>query len=194
VNDRLEYLLSLELDGDLSPVEQAELDEALRANPELVALREEYARLEAGLDVLAVENKVDFDQLRAGISREVRKQSLVGRRTWNSGLRIAAVVAMLASVVGVLVMSDALDSQGPRPVVSGNQSVEQLQVASVRIELPDLPAASVQASAEVMVESPLDSASADAAMLHRLDPDASNFRVLISPGRREGRQQPRALR
>ena len=203
-----EYLLSQELDGTLSPEDAVVLREAVARDPELAKLRDEYHRLESGLDLLAVDKHIDFAAMRSNLQREVRRQSLLGSvRTPRlthllTPLRIAAGFALLASVAGALVMTGKLGSlsggpdnsvavvgpeSGPQP--SSGSSPESSPV--VRIELADLPAQNVPSIAAVSVESPTDFASADAAMLHEIGPDASAFRVLISPGVRSARDAGR---
>ena len=211
-----EYLLSQELDGTLSPEDAVVLREAVARDPELAKLRDEYHRLESGLDLLAVDKHIDFAAMRSNLQREVRRQSLLGSvRTpllthLLTPLRIAAGFALLASVAGALVMTGKLGSvsggpdnsvavvgpeSGPQlsprvsPELSPGSSPESSPV--VRIELADLPAQNVPSIAAVSVESPTDFASADAAMLHEIGPDASAFRVLISPGVRSARDAGR---
>jgi len=67
-----EYLLSQQLDGTLSPDDEAVLLEAISRNPKLQAVQAQYQAIDRGFDLLAVDKHIDFSRIRSHVTREIR--------------------------------------------------------------------------------------------------------------------------
>ncbi len=100
-NQDAEYLLSRELDGDLTPDERDRLDVLLRDDAALAARRGQYARLEASLprDEPAVDWNAFHDRVMAEVAWTPIVNTRLRRRVIGIGLGLAAAAALVLAVV-----------------------------------------------------------------------------------------------
>ena len=112
-NEHLELLASRYFDGDLSPADNAELEAALAASPELRALHADLERVHNSVTLLATHRlPVDFtSRILDGIDQAERPVLQLPTRSWNHWAAAAAVLLTFGLLVGA-----AVYNTGGRPV------------------------------------------------------------------------------
>ncbi|MCB9853599.1 MAG: hypothetical protein H6819_10930 [Phycisphaerales bacterium] len=100
VDDRAERLIVRSLDGEITPAEQIELDELLSNRPELVALFQEYRRIDAlASDALYA----DFNAAHAPVGQPAAAAQVAHH--WSRSVKVGLMTALLAAAAVIVVAS-----------------------------------------------------------------------------------------
>lgn len=104
--DRAERLICRALDGEITPIEQNELETLIGANPAIASMYKDYQRIDAlASDAL----HADFHDSRdtAGAADRAPADGyptqLDDRRAWSSHLRVGAITALLAAAAVIVI-------------------------------------------------------------------------------------------
>jgi len=107
IDEQLEFAISQYADGTLPPSQRVALEAQLASDPALIALLEEYRRLDGALEKVSSPPAIDWDRLRSHLS-DVVDESDVGSEPvriyampWVRRVAGLAVAACVAIVIGI---------------------------------------------------------------------------------------------
>lgn len=93
------FLMSRQLDGDLTPDERRQLDELLSRDAEADRQMREYARLDQLLGEWGrAEPRIEWGRFQRDVLAEIRRRPAASRRTWNFVIRLGTPLAAAAAI------------------------------------------------------------------------------------------------
>jgi hypothetical protein len=166
-NDELEYLISQYIDGTINELDRARVDEVLATDASARAILAEYRNLNTVVKSAMPMPQIAWDEFQSRIASKCDKLEAPVRHyrlTFATVSRVAAIAAVLAIVVGGIVMmrphGTAWWNQGPVATVGGGDK-PAVNTAPIDVQISAPPALAAAPVTEISIGRPSGFAAAD---------------------------------